>query len=130
MSWCEAPTPQPAATWGQPTTARSANRTAVFRSRRSGKGTREPESRGGSQLMQQLTSLDAQFLAIETPRTYGHVGGLCIYDPSTAPGGDITHADLCRLGEGRLHLPPPFTRKLVPVPFGLDQPYWIEDPAF
>ena len=24
--------------------------------------------------MRQLTSLDAQFLAVETPRTYGHVG--------------------------------------------------------
>jgi diacylglycerol O-acyltransferase / wax synthase len=80
--------------------------------------------------MQQLTSLDAQFLAIETPRTYGHVGGLAVYDPSTAPGGDITHGDLCRLVGERLQLLPPFTRKLVPVPLGLDQPYWIEDPAF
>ncbi|MEA2438871.1 MAG: diacylglycerol O-acyltransferase / wax synthase [Thermoleophilaceae bacterium] len=80
--------------------------------------------------MQQLTSLDAQFLAIETPRTYGHVGGLAVYDPSTSPGGDITHGDICRLVGERLHLLPPFTRKLVPVPFGLDQPYWIEDPHF
>src|SRR3954453_11201048 len=76
----------------------------VFRSRRSGKGTEEPESRGGSHLMQQLTSLDAQFLAIETPRTYGHVGGLAVYDPSTAPGGEITHQDICRLVSERLHL--------------------------
>ena len=44
--------------------------------------------------MQQLTSLDAQFLAIETPRTYGHVGGLAVYDPSTAPAKDITHEDI------------------------------------
>jgi hypothetical protein len=36
--------------------------------------------------MRQLTSLDAQFLAMETRRTYGHVSGLAIYDPSTAPG--------------------------------------------
>src|SRR5215210_4389839 len=80
--------------------------------------------------MQQLTSLDAQFLAIETPRTYGHVGGLAIYDPSTAPGGDVAHADICRLVEERLHLLPPFTRRLVEVPLGLDHPYWIEDPDF
>jgi WS/DGAT/MGAT family acyltransferase len=80
--------------------------------------------------MQQLTSLDAQFLAIETPRTYGHVGGLAVYDPSTAPGGDITHADICRLVSERLHLLPPFTRRLVEVPLGLDHPYWIEDPDF
>jgi WS/DGAT/MGAT family acyltransferase len=80
--------------------------------------------------MQQLTSLDAQFLAIETPRTYGHVGGLAVYDPSTAPGGDMTHKDLCRLVGERMHLLPPFTRKLVEVPFGLDHPYWIEDGDF
>src|SRR3954449_7719635 len=80
--------------------------------------------------MQQLTSLDAQFLAIETPRTYGHVGGLAVYDPSTAPGGEITHQDICGLVADRLHLLPPFTRKLVQVPLGLDHPYWIEDDDF
>jgi WS/DGAT/MGAT family acyltransferase len=80
--------------------------------------------------MQQLTSLDAQFLAIESPRTYGHVGGLAVYDPSTAPGGDITHEDIRRLVTERLHLLPPFTRKLVQVPLGLDHPYWIEDADF
>ncbi len=37
--------------------------------------------------MRQLTSLDAQFLAVESARTYGHVGGLAVYDPATAPGG-------------------------------------------
>ena len=80
--------------------------------------------------MQQLTSLDAQFLAIETPRTYGHVGGLAIYDPSTAPGGELTQQDVSRLVSERLHLLPPFTRRLVEVPLGLDHPYWIEDPDF
>src|SRR5436190_1257784 len=34
--------------------------------------------------MRQLTSLDAQFLAIENGRNLGHVSGLSIYDPSTA----------------------------------------------
>src|SRR3954465_15267430 len=80
--------------------------------------------------MLQLTSIDAQFLAIETPRTYGHVGGLAVYDPSTAPGGAITHQDICGLVSERLHLLPPFTRKLVQVPLGLDHPYWIEDDDF
>ncbi len=37
--------------------------------------------------MRQLTALDAQFLALETPRQAGHVGGLTVLDPSTAPGG-------------------------------------------
>src|ERR1700745_3714381 len=30
----------------------------------------------------------------------------------------------------RLHLLPPFTWKLAPVPLGLDLPYWVEDPDF
>jgi WS/DGAT/MGAT family acyltransferase len=80
--------------------------------------------------MRQLTSLDAQFLALETARTYGHVGGLAILDPSTAPGGKVEIGDLCRTVGERLHLLPPFTWKLAGVPFGLDHPYWIEDPDF
>ncbi|HET6506403.1 MAG TPA: wax ester/triacylglycerol synthase family O-acyltransferase [Baekduia sp.] len=80
--------------------------------------------------MKQLTSLDAQFLAVESSRTYGHVGSLCVYDPSTAPGGTLTVKDLCRMVGERLHLLPPFRWKLVNVPFGLDLPYWVEDPDF
>jgi WS/DGAT/MGAT family acyltransferase len=80
--------------------------------------------------MRQLTSLDAQFLAVESPRTYGHVGGLAVYDPSTAPGGKLELADVCKLVSERLHLLPPFRWRLVEVPFGLDYPYWAEDPDF
>lgn len=80
--------------------------------------------------MRQLSSLDAQFLAMETRRTYGHVSGLAVYDPSTAPGGEITLADVCRHVGSRLHLIPPFRWRLATVPFDLDHPYWIEDPHF
>src|SRR5690242_4697316 len=83
-----------------------------------------------TQTLRQLTSLDAQFLAVESARTYGHVGSLAIYDPSTAPGGEITVKDLCRMVGERLHLLPPFHWKLVDVPLGIDLPYWIEDPDF
>src|SRR3954466_462301 len=80
--------------------------------------------------MRQLSTLDAQFLAVESARTYGHVGGLAVYDPASAPGGDLTLRDLCRLVGARLHLLPPFRWRLAQVPFGLDLPYWIEDPDF
>jgi diacylglycerol O-acyltransferase len=80
--------------------------------------------------MRQLTTLDAQFLAVESGRTFGHVGSLCVYDPSTAPGGELTIRDLCRMVSERLHLLPPFRWKLVNVPLGLDLPYWVEDPDF
>jgi WS/DGAT/MGAT family acyltransferase len=80
--------------------------------------------------MRQLTSLDAQFLAIETPRAFGHVGGLAIYDPASADGGELSVGDVCRRISERVHLLPPFTQKLVTIPLGLDHPYWIEDPDF
>ncbi len=80
--------------------------------------------------MRQLTSLDAQFLAMETPQTFGHVSGLAVLDPSTAPGGKLDVDDMCRLLNERLHLLPPFRWRLVSVPFDLDHPYWIEDPDF
>src|SRR5918999_2915781 len=80
--------------------------------------------------MRQLTPLDAQFLAVESSRTYGHVGGLAVYDPSTAPGGTLGIPEICRLVSERLHMLPPFRWKLVQVPLGLDLPYWVEDEAF
>jgi len=80
--------------------------------------------------MRQLTSLDAQFLAFETPRAFGHVGGIAVYDPHTAPGGTLTADDIRALIAERIHMLPPFTRKLAQVPFGLDLPYWVEDPDF
>jgi diacylglycerol O-acyltransferase / wax synthase len=80
--------------------------------------------------MRQLTSLDAQFLAMETPRTFGHVSGFAVHDPSTAPGGTLTREDVSRMLTERIHLLPPFREKLATVPFGLDLPYWVEDDEF
>ncbi len=79
--------------------------------------------------MQQLTGLDAAFLAMETSSVFGHVGSVCVLDTSTAPE-PLTLERLTALIADRLHLIPPFRRRLVEVPFGLDQPYWIEDPGF
>ena len=79
--------------------------------------------------MQQLTGLDAAFLALETANTTGHVGGVCVLDPREAP----QPLDLARLTEvlgERLPLVPVLRRKLLNVPLGLDQPYWVDDPDF
>ncbi|MCW3064519.1 MAG: acyltransferase [Solirubrobacterales bacterium] len=80
--------------------------------------------------MRQLTSLDAQFLALETPRQSGHVAGLAMLDASTAPGGKLSGADIEALLIERLPLLPPLRWRLAEVPFGLDYPYWIDDPEF
>jgi len=79
--------------------------------------------------MKQLTGLDSSFLRMETPTTYGHVASLAIFDPATAPHA-LGYADVRSLIESRLHLVPPFRRRLVEVPLGIDHPYWIEDPDF
>jgi WS/DGAT/MGAT family acyltransferase len=79
--------------------------------------------------VQQLSGLDAAFLAMETGSVFGHVGSVCVVDPATATQ-PLTLERLARLIESRLHLIPPFRRRLVEVPLGLDQPYWIEDPDF
>src|SRR6476469_8118871 len=80
--------------------------------------------------MQQLSSLDALFLALESDTTYGHVCGLAVVDPSTTKDGTFSRRDVARVIRDRIHLLPPFTRRLAEVPFGLDNPYWIEDPDF
>ena len=80
--------------------------------------------------MQQLTSLDAQFLAAEDGRTHGHVSAVAVLDPSTAPNGKLTLNDITRVFAHRLHLLPPLRFQLVDVPLGLDHPYWLDDPDF
>ena len=80
--------------------------------------------------MRQLTGLDAQFLALETPRQSGHVGALAVLDPSTRPNGRVELADVHNMLAERLPLLPPFRWRLKPVPLGLDYPYWIDDPDF
>jgi len=79
--------------------------------------------------MQQLTGLDASFLALETANTTGHVGGLAVLDPRDAPK-PLTLARLTDVLAERIPLVPVLRRKLLNVPFGLDQPYWTDDPYF
>ena len=81
--------------------------------------------------MQRLTGLDASFLYLETPTSHMHVAGTYIYDPSTAPEGSTWNADWVKQEiSRRLHLVPPYRRRLKEVPFQLHHPLWIEDPDF
>src|SRR3954471_10506291 len=110
---------------------RSASRTrGDYRARSAGRARRGGSLRRARDGMRQLSTLDAQFLAVESARTYGNVGGLAIYAPSTAPRGELTIEDLCRLVGERLHLLPPLRWRLARVPLGVDLPYWVEDPDF
>ena len=80
--------------------------------------------------MRQLTALDAQFLAMESPQTCGHVSMMLVLDPSERPGGVLELGHVQAVLAERLPLLPPFRWRLKSVPFNLDHPYWIDDPDF
>lgn len=80
--------------------------------------------------MKQLGILDAAFVNLEQSNTPQHVGGIGIYDPSTAPGGFVRFKDVIASFERRLGDMPLFRTRLVEVPGGLDRPYWVKDANF
>jgi WS/DGAT/MGAT family acyltransferase len=80
--------------------------------------------------MKQLGILDAAFINLEQTNTPQHVGGMGIYDPSTAPGGFVRFKDVIAGFERRLSAQPMFRTRLVEVPGGLDRPYWVKDANF
>ena len=77
--------------------------------------------------MDQLDARDAGFLYAETGTANANVSLIQIYDQTTAPGGRIRFKSILAHVEARLHRSPVFRQKLVPVPFGLDAPYWVEN---
>ena len=80
--------------------------------------------------MEQLSGQDAMFLHAEIDGLPQHIGGVSIYDQSTAPGGVVRFKEILAMLDSRVHLSPIFRRKLATVPLGLGRPYWVEDPDF
>ncbi|MEM7084160.1 MAG: wax ester/triacylglycerol synthase domain-containing protein, partial [Pseudomonadota bacterium] len=80
--------------------------------------------------MQQLSGLDASFLYLETANSPMHIGGLSIYDPSTAEGGRVTFKQILANITARAQRIPALTNTLVEVPLSLDHPYWRTDGDF
>lgn len=80
--------------------------------------------------MQRLSPQDAMFAYMESPRTPLHLGWLNIYDPSSAPQGNVSYEAILDHLRARLHTVPLFRQKLVFVPAHLDEPYWIDDQDF
>ena len=79
--------------------------------------------------VQRLSGLDASFLYNETRTQHVHTLKYAILDVSGVDGG-FSVARMRDELERRLHLLPPFRRRLVEVPLGLHHPVWIEDPHF
>ncbi len=80
--------------------------------------------------MQQLSATDTLFLTQESERAPMHISFLMFYDQSTAKGGKVRFKDILQIFESRLDKSPVFRRKLLQVPLGLDNPYWVEDDDF
>jgi len=78
--------------------------------------------------MQQLSGLDNVFLNMEDSRLHMHVASLGIYDPSSAPGGHVRFKTVLDFFSAKINEIPFFRRRLVGMPFGLDRPYFMDDP--
>lgn len=76
--------------------------------------------------MEQLSGIQSSFLAIEQPAMPLVVSSIGIYKAS-----EFTDFDVIRQAflNGIVRFPE-FRRRLLPVPGGLDHPYWIDDPDF
>lgn len=79
--------------------------------------------------MERMSGLDATFLYFETPSNHMHVMGVIVFDPATS-SEPYSFERVKEMMRARLHLVPPFRRKLAPVPFNLHHPVWVEDASF
>jgi WS/DGAT/MGAT family acyltransferase len=76
-----------------------------------------------------LTGLDGAFLALESPTTHLHIMGTMVFDPTGVPGG-LGFGRIRALVAERVPRVPPFRMRMVEVPFGLQHPTLVDDPAF
>jgi diacylglycerol O-acyltransferase len=76
-----------------------------------------------------LSPLDASFLAVETPTAHMHVGWAAIFEP---PEGGLkpSFEELREHIARRLPRAPRYRQRLRSVPFGINAPVWVDDPAF
>jgi hypothetical protein len=79
--------------------------------------------------MKQISGQDAIFLYMENDAVKTHFSLLTIYDQSTLER-PLRYRDILAYFEERMRGLPFFKRKLYPVPFELDSPYFVDDPNF
>ena len=71
-----------------------------------------------------VSGLDATFLYAESPTTPMHVGGVAIIE------GTLEFETFRKILLSRIHMIPQLRQRLMFVPFGVDYPYWVDDPDF
>ena len=84
--------------------------------------------------MTPVSTLDAAMLYAETPEMPMHTMGVLILESEVEPGSELGEGSAFELTRQRfaerLHLIPPFRRRIVQGPLQIGDPHWIEDPAF
>ncbi|HEX3334452.1 MAG TPA: wax ester/triacylglycerol synthase family O-acyltransferase [Acidimicrobiales bacterium] len=76
-----------------------------------------------------MTGIDPMFIYSDTRLTPMEIAYACVFDPSGLDGG-YSFDHVRAVIETRLRDLPPFRRRLVRVPLGLDHPRWVDDPDF
>lgn len=74
--------------------------------------------------MEPISGLDATFLYGETPTSPMHIGSVAIIE------GSLDFKAFKEHFESKLHQIPRFRQRLISIPFGIDYPYWVDDPNF
>jgi diacylglycerol O-acyltransferase len=81
-----------------------------------------------------VSNLDAAMLYAETPEMPMHTMGVLILEAEElqpGAGSELSRFDITRrVFSERIHLIPPFRRRIVQGPLKIGDPHWIEDPAF
>jgi len=81
-----------------------------------------------------VSNLDAAMLYAETPEMPMHTMGVLILETEGLPpttSGELSQFEITRrVFSERIHLIPPFRRRIVQGPLKIGDPHWIEDPAF
>ncbi len=75
-----------------------------------------------------LSALDTSFLQVESPTAHMHVGWAAELKPDTddTPSFEAVRDHIA----ARLTRAPRYRQRLMPVPFGLHDPLWVDDVAF
>ena len=80
--------------------------------------------------MQRMTGIDPMFIYSDTPETPMEIAYACVFDPSALPERLHLRAGRGRSRGSAIPTLPPFRRRLMAVPLGLDHPRWVDDPDF
>ncbi len=83
----------------------------------------------GAPAMERMSGLDAGFYYFDSPGMHLHIGAVLIFSKDGLAGRDPLQATRARIAAriGRMQR---FTQRVAEVPFGLAEPYWVDDAGF